>query len=191
MIDFIKGTVIKKNPTSAVIEVGGIGIALHIPISTFEVIGDPGNSITLHTHLSMKNEELNLYGFATTTERELFEKLLSVQGIGAKIALGILSEIKVDEFERAVLEEDLVTLTAIHGIGPKTAKRILFELKEAIRESRPAAKVSPNKRDAVGALVSLGFKPSKARTLVEQAMKESPLATVEQLIKETLKLSRQ
>jgi Holliday junction DNA helicase RuvA len=164
---------------------------VHIPISTFEAIGNPGDTVTLRTYLSIKNEELHLYGFASFEERELFEKLVSVQGIGAKIALAILSEIQVTEFERAILEEDLVTLTAIHGIGPKTAKRILFELKESIKESRPVAQVSPLKKDAVNALVSLGFKASKARILVEQALKRKEMESVEELIKETLKLSRQ
>jgi Holliday junction DNA helicase RuvA len=192
MIDFIEGTIIKKAPTLAIIQVGGIGIALHVPISTYEAIGEPGEEVSLCTYLSIKNEELNLYGFASNEERELFQKLVSVQGIGAKSALGILSEIRVNEFERAVLEEDTATLTAIHGIGPKTAKRILFELKESIRESRrPAAQISPLKRDAVSALVSLGFKASKARTLVEQALKGKESHTVEELIKETLKLSHQ
>lgn len=191
MIDFIKGTIIKKAPTSAVVQMGGVGISLHIPISTYESIGNPGDAVTLRTYLTIKNEEFNLYGFASMEERELFEKLISVQGIGAKIALSILSEIQVSEFERAVIEEDMVSLTAIHGIGPKTAKRILFELKEAIKESHPVASVSPLKRDAVSALASLGFKTSKARTLVEQALKRKELQTVEELIKETLKLSRQ
>lgn len=191
MIDFIKGTIIKKAPTSAVIQVGGVGIIVHIPISTYEAIGNSGDTVTLRTFLSVKNEELNLYGFASFEERQLFEKLVSVQGIGAKIALGILSEIRVAEFERAVLGDDMSTLTAIHGIGPKTAKRILFELKEAIRESRPADEVSPVKQDAVRALVSLGFKSSKARTLVEQVLRSKEHCTVEDLIKETLKLSRQ
>jgi Holliday junction DNA helicase RuvA len=191
MIDFIKGTLVKKAPTSVVVQVGGFGISLHIPISTYESIGNPGEGVTLLTHLSMKNEEINLYGFASREERGLFEKLVSVQGIGPKIALAILSEIKVSEFERAVLDEDIVTLTSIHGIGEKTAKRILFELKESIKESRPITPVSPIKADAIAALVSLGFKPSRARTLVEQVLKDKRMNTVEELIKETLKLSRQ
>jgi Holliday junction DNA helicase RuvA len=191
MIDFIEGIIVRKSPTTTVVKVGGIGIFLHIPISTYESTGNPGDAVILRTYLSIKNEELHLYGFASIEERELFKKLLSVQGIGAKIALGVLSEIRVDEFEQAVLEEDMVTLTAIHGIGPKTAKRILFELKETIKESLPAAKISPLKKDAVSALVSLGFKASTARTLVEQALRKKELQTVEELIKETLKLSHQ
>ncbi len=191
MIDFIKGTITRKAPTFVVVQVGGIGISLHIPLSTYEAISAEGGAVKLYTYLSMKNEELNLYGFSCLEERGLFEKLVSVQGIGAKIALAVLSEMQVGEFERAVVEADIPSLTAIHGIGPKTAKRILFELKESIKETQPRAQVSPLKREAVSALVSLGFKAPKARMLVEQALKQKELHTVEELIKETLRLSHQ
>jgi Holliday junction DNA helicase RuvA len=187
MVNYIKGKIVNKSLTSVIVETGGFGIKVNIPISTSESIGNEGDTVKLLTYLSIKNEQVNLYGFATSNERGLFEKLVSVQGIGVKTALGILSEIRVDEFESAVVEDDIVVLTSIHGIGPKTAKRILFELKQEIRESQPAAHVSPMKNDAVSALVSLGYKAMKARELVERIIKENKVETLEELIKETLR----
>jgi len=187
MIDYIKGKIAEKKPTAVVVEVGGFGIKVNIPISTSEVIGDTGDNIKLHTFISIKNEELNLYGFATEKEKELFKKLVKVPGIGNKTALGILSEITVDNFENSIMEEDLVTLTSIHGIGPKTAKRILFELKEEIKTTLRTRETSPIEKDAVGALVSLGFKATKSRELIEKVLKEKQIETIEDLIKEALK----
>jgi Holliday junction DNA helicase RuvA len=187
MIDFVKGKIVHKSLTSIVVEIGGIGLVLHIPISTYESIGVTGDEVKLLTYVSIKNEELNLFGFATFRERKLFKKLISVSGIGTKIALAILSEMPVDEFENAVINEDMVTLTSIHGIGSKTAKRILFELKDEISEAAFIDPTTPIKKDAVSALVSLGFKASKARMLVEKVLKEKKIETIEELIKETLK----
>lgn len=187
MVDYIKGKIIKKSLTSVVVEIGGFGIKVNIPISTSELIGNDGDNVKLLTFVSIKNEELNLYGFATHGEKELFRKLVSIQGIGSKTALGILSEIRVNEFERAVVEEDFVTLTSIHGIGPKTAKRISFELKDEFKYTQPIAQTSTIKMEAVSALVSLGFKSTKARELVDKVLKENKIDTIEELIKETLK----
>ncbi len=187
MIDYIKGKITAKKPTAVVVEIGGIGIKVNIPISTSELIGTIGEEIKLHTFISIKNEELNLYGFATIKEKGLFRKLVKVQGIGTKTALGILSEITVGSFERAIVEDDMLTLTSIHGIGPKTAKRMLFELKEEIKTAIPSAEISPMKSDAINALISLGFKVMKARELTEKVLKEKQTETVEELIKEALK----
>lgn len=187
MIDYIKGKIISKSLTSVIVEIGGVGIKVNVPIFTSKVIGEIGEGVKLLTLVSIKNEELNLYGFATKEEKDLFKKLVSVQGIGTKTALGILSEIKVENFERAVVDEDLATLTSIHGIGPKTAKRIIFELKEEIRFSHPLVESSSLKADAVSALVSLGFKRAKARELVEKVIGEKKVETVEDLLKESLK----
>ena len=187
MVDYVKGKIVHKSPTSVVVEIGGFGIKVNIPISTSESIGTEGEDVKLLTFITIKNEELNLYGFATQNEKELFRKLVSVQGIGAKTALRILSETLVETFERAVVEEDMNTLTSIHGIGPKTAKRIMFELKEEIKEALPIAQIPPIKKEAISGLVSLGFKATKARELVEKVLKEKKIDTLEELIKETLK----
>ena len=130
MVDYVKGKIVHKSPTSVIIEIGGFGMKINIPISTSESIGNEGDEVKLLTFVSIKNEELNLYGFATLDEKELFRKLVSIQGIGTKTALGILSEIKVDDFERAVVEEDIFTLTSIHGIGPKTAEKLVRQLND-------------------------------------------------------------
>ena len=183
MIEYIKGKIVKKGPTYTVLEIGGIGIKINIPISTSEALGKVGEEVRLHTVISIKNEELNLYGFATIDERSLFRKLVNVRGIGTKTALGILSEIEVNDFEKALMDNNIDLLTSIHGIGPKTAKRIIFELKETI----PVTEASSMKEDAVGALVSLGFKSMKARELVERVLREKRIETIEELIKETLK----
>jgi Holliday junction DNA helicase RuvA len=187
MIDYIKGKISIKGLTSVIVEIGGVGIKVNVPIFTSEAIGEIGDEVRLLTVVSIKNEELNLYGFATKEEKELFSRLVSVQGIGSKTALGILSEIRVEDFERAIVDEDLATLTSVHGIGPKTAKRITFELKEEIKFAHPMVESSTIKSDAVNALVSLGFKKPKARDLVEKSLKEKKIETVEELLKESLK----
>jgi Holliday junction DNA helicase RuvA len=187
MIDYIKGKIITKKPTSVVVDMGGFGIKVDIPISTSEYIGEKDDEVKLFTFVSIKNEELNIYGFATKPERRLFKKLVSVQGIGTKTALGILSEIGVESFERAVVDNDMDVLMAIHGIGPKTAKRIVFELREEMEDTSLITEAPPLKKDAIAALVSLGFKAKKARKVVESVLKEKKTESLEELIKETLK----
>ena len=187
MIDYIKGKISKKEATSVVLEVGGFGVKINVPISTCEKIGNVGEVVTLHTVISIKNEEVNLYGFATPDEKKLFIKIINVQGIGARTALGILSEINVGDFESAVVNEDMNTLTSIHGIGPKTAKRLIFELREELKETISAYMPSPLKEAAINGLVSLGFKRTKAKELINKVLKEHKIETIEQLIKEALK----
>lgn len=193
MFDYIKGKLVTKLPTEIVLDCGGVGYKLSIPLSTFEKL-PPRGTVKVFTHLHQKEGAMSLYGFYSLKERALFEELLSVKGIGPKIALVILSGSAPDDFIQAVLSEDLSLLRQIKGIGPKTAPRIILELKE--RLSRLAASVGPRVRkgkealleDARLALLSLGCGKKVAQTAVTAASKNMPDDfTVQALIKEALK----
>lgn len=193
MLDYIRGQVVGKSPTRLILEVAGIGYLLHIPLSTFEKIPNHGE-ITILTQLFIREDQIKVFGFATAEERDLFQLLLSVNGIGPNTAIMILSGSTVEDVRYAVIHEDAKVLEKIKGVGKKTAERIILELKGIIKEIttfphgnrdvRQKALVS----DAVMALVSLGYGRSVAENAVSEAIKK--LRTVdnaEVLVREALK----
>ena len=193
MFDYIRGKLVRKSPTEIVLDCGGVGYKLSIPLSTFEQL-PAGGIVKVLTHLHQKEEGTSLYGFASPQERSLFQELLSVKGIGPRMALIVLSGSSADDFIQAVLSEDLNLLKGIKGIGPKTAPRIVLELKEKL--SRLASTARPRVlkgkelllEDARLALVSLGYSKKVAEGAVEEALKNMPDDfTVQALIKEALK----
>jgi len=131
MIGFLKGTLVSKHPPELTVDVGGVGYELEAPMSTFYRLPESGKPLTLLTHLLVREDAHVLYGFSTEAERALFRNLLKVSGVGARIALGILSGISAEGFRRCVLERDLATLTRIPGIGRKTAERLLVFIEPA------------------------------------------------------------
>lgn len=181
-------------PTQLVLEAEGIGYRLHVPLSTFEKVPDHGE-VKLLTYMVIKDDHIKLFGFASTEERELFELLLSISGIGTSTALTILSGSSVRDFREMVLNSDSRALGRIKGIGRKTAERIILELKEAMRTRFPACTASPQEQktqgaisDAVTALISLGYSRALAEKAVDDALKKlDSSAGVETLIKESLK----
>ena len=178
MIGRLRGVLISKDPPRLMLDVGGVGYELESSMSTFQRLPVVGEEVTLYTHLAVRDDAHNLYGFAVAAERSLFRSLIRVSGIGAKLALLILSGMSVDAFTRCVQAGDAATLTRLPGIGKKTAERLIVEMRDRIAEISsgravlPAATVddappaSPSK-EAVSALESLGYKPTEATRMVQ------------------------
>ncbi len=192
MFDFIYGNLAYKNPTTATIEANGIGYNIHIPLSTFEKISDEEKA-KLYTKLTIRDDEIKIYGFYTLEERDLFNMLLSVNGVGSNVALTILSSITITQFERYVVDNDPKSLQRIKGIGKKTAERIILELKETIKSILPGSRSSTETKniavttDAIMAMISLGYAKPEAEEAVRKASDNIDATEgVEVLIKEAL-----
>ena len=190
MIGFLKGTLVWKRPPQLTVDVGGVGYELETPMSTFYRLPEAGEPLTLLTHLLVREDAHVLYGFSTEAERALFRKLLKVSGVGARIALGILSGISAEGFRRCVLERDLITLTRIPGIGRKTAERLLVEMADSMEElggDDPGGATAANgaEGEAHGALLALGYKPAEVTRLL--AKLDTAQLGAEELIREALK----
>lgn len=177
MIGRLRGVLAEKRPPYLMIEVQGVGYDLEASLSTFQNLPEVGSEVTLYTHLAVREDAHNLYGFATLSERVMFRSLIRVSGIGAKLALLILSGMNVDAFARCVQLGDTAALTRLPGIGKKTAERLIVEMRDRIDglesgldATSPGAAVplavSP-REDAVSALVALGYKPPDAARMVE------------------------
>jgi Holliday junction DNA helicase RuvA len=192
MIDFLEGNVVTRKPTSAVIQVGGIGYQVSIPISTYEALPENGPAKVL-THQYVREDTLKLFGFATQEERELFQLLLSVSGVGPSIALTALSGCSVEQLRTMILDANVGALSKIKGIGKKTAQRIVVDLAESAKSL--AASVSTTQGpasmaagDAVLGMVALGYKQPLAEKAVTKAMDAlGPEAKTEDLLRESLK----
>ncbi|HTY09308.1 MAG TPA: Holliday junction branch migration protein RuvA [Candidatus Edwardsbacteria bacterium] len=193
MYSHIKGTLVSKDPTAAVVDAGGVGYHLLISLSTFAALPEPGNQAKLLAHIHVKEDVLQLYGFATEKERGVFRVLISVSGIGPKLALTVLSHLAPADLERAVATQDMTMLTAISGIGKKTAERLLIELKgriaEAVVEGLPSLKGAAGTADpAADALMALGLNAAEAKNAVDKARaKLGAGAPLEQVVRESLK----
>jgi Holliday junction DNA helicase RuvA len=192
MYDRITGIVIEKTPTRIVVEANGIGYDINAPVSTSSKLSEL-SSVTLHLHLHVREDSLKLYGFATPDERRLFRALLTVSGVGPQTALAVLSGISVDQLCSTIVNEDHASLCRVRGIGRKTAERIILELKEQVK-SFAISRAAPDKsqltqRDAVLALVSLGYTRSQAQTAVEKAARNVKDASTEQLVKAALEFT--
>jgi len=194
MYHHIKGTLVHKTPAEAVIEAGGVGYQINISLNTFDKLPEAGNQAKLLTYLHVKEDIMQLFGFASEKERRVFKILIGISGIGPKLALTVLSHMAPEDLEQAVANQDMTMLTAISGIGKKTAERLLVELKgkiaDAVVEGLPTIKgqgvaVSD---PAIDALMSLGLNYAEAKNAVEKAKaKLGDKAPVEQLIREALK----
>lgn len=190
MIAFITGKLAAKSPTWAVVETAGVGFHVFIPVSSFNALGPAGSDVRLLTHLHVREDALHLYGFATEAERRLFLLLISVSGVGPKLAQGILSGISVEEFEAAVRAQDAAALVKVPGVGRKTADRLVLELRDKIGDAPaagPAGAASPVEEEAVLALVSLGYKRVQAQEAVRKALKTNRSASLEEALKAALR----
>jgi Holliday junction DNA helicase RuvA len=197
MIFRLKGTLVEKTPTRVVLDVGGVGYGVNVPLSTYERIGDVGGSTELLTHLHVREDSLDLYGFATPEEKALFELLILVSGIGPRLALGILSGSEVRSFAEAVATANTAMLTTISGIGKKMAERIVVELRDKIaalahaREKIAAVGAeSPQFNDAILALVSLGLTRASAAKALNRVVSEAGVdLTLEEMVRRALSLA--
>jgi Holliday junction DNA helicase RuvA len=194
MIAYLHGKLTEANPTAVVVDCGGVGYAVNIPVSSYDKLPAVGGDVKLLTyhHVNGQDGTQHLYGFATATEREMFLLLISINGIGPKLACNILSSASVTSLRNAIAGGDTATLSSLRGIGKKTAERLIVELKDKVGESTngPGAKLvtDPKLADAALALVSLGYKPADAQRAAQAATgKLGPAATVEELVRVALR----
>ncbi|MCX6138737.1 MAG: Holliday junction branch migration protein RuvA [Ignavibacteriales bacterium] len=194
MIAHITGTLQRTSPTAVVIDVQGVGYNVLIPLSTFETLGASGSSVTLLTHLHVREDAMMLFGFATDAERIMFRLLLSISGIGPKIALGILSGIQSADLQRYIVQGNAAALTAIPGVGRKTAERLVLELRDKIGKNEISATgvdrqagTSDIRNEALSAMISLGFSRATGESAIRSALAE--LSGKQYTIQELLKLA--
>ncbi|MCX7798230.1 MAG: Holliday junction branch migration protein RuvA [Melioribacter sp.] len=190
MIGFIKGKILSKKPTEVILDVNGVGYLVNISLSTFEKIVQE-EEVSLYTYLSVKEDSLDLYGFYTLAEKEMFELLIAVSGIGPKTAQSILSGIQLQDLREAIKEGNVGKLTSAPGIGRKTAERIIVELRDKIDTISEikgdfTTNVSAIKKDAIAALVNLGYNQKTAERAVRTIVDKNPNITIEDLIRESL-----
>ena len=192
MIGFLRGVVIKKNPQEILLDVAGVGYRVLVPVSTFCRLGEKGAEAQLLIHTHVREDQLALYGFATSSELELFEKLIGVSGVGPRVALGILSGIEAEELVHAIRANDLARFTRIPGVGKKTAERVILELKDKLGSFLPTAPgpetPSPQRADLLSALANLGYSSTEADRAAEQAYRAHPEASLGELLREALRV---
>jgi len=190
MISFLDGTLVAKSPTEIIIDVNGVGYAVLIPLSTFEKLDGVNKRVRVFTHLHLREDAMQLFGFASEAEREVFRLLISVSGIGPRIAQGVLSGMNTSELRQAILSNNVAALTAIQGVGRKTAERIVMELRDKVGKTGEISPMpgQPSLRlEAVQALVSLGFTRASAESALNAVLKESSNLPLEELVKQALR----
>ncbi|MBA6156887.1 Holliday junction branch migration protein RuvA [Tenacibaculum sp. S7007] len=191
MITQIKGKLVEKNPTYAVVDCNGVGYLMHISLNTYSALPDD-ESVLLYTHLSVREDAHTLFGFANKIEREVFRLLTSVSGVGPSTARTMLSSMTSKEIQQAIASEDVKLIQSVKGIGAKTAQRVIVDLKDKILKTFDLDEVSvvqnnTNKEEALSALEVLGFARKQADKVIGNILKETPDASVEKLIKQALK----
>ncbi|PKH49734.1 Holliday junction branch migration protein RuvA [Tenacibaculum sp. Bg11-29] len=191
MITQLKGKLVEKNPTYAVIDCNGVGYLLHISLNTYSALPDNEN-VLVYTHLSIREDAHTLFGFSSKVEREIFRLLTSVSGVGPSIARTMLSSMTSEEVQQAIASENVKEIQSVKGIGAKTAQRVIVDLKDKVLKIFDLDEVSvtqnnTNKEEALSALEVLGFARKQVDKVVGNILKETPKASVEQLIKQALK----
>ncbi len=175
MIAYLRGRILDKHPQRVIVDVGGVGYDVQVPLSTFYNLGDAGADVTLRVHTHVREDALSLFGFTTALELELFERLIAINGVGPKLALAVLSGIEAAELVRAVRLQDVARLVTIPGVGKKTAERIALELKDRLPKGLQADVTKPRlpedelKDDVISALLNLGYQRAAADKVVEKA----------------------
>ena len=188
MIGRITGTLLEKHPPQLLVDVGGVGYEIDVPMSTFYHLPATGARVTLHTHLIVREDAHLLYGFASDDERQLFRQLLKISGVGAKMALALLSGMSATELAQAVAAQDAGRLTKVPGIGKKTAERLLLELRDKLPAFAPAvhgaAIVAVSSNDVLNALLALGYNDREASSAIKQL---APELSVSDAIRQALR----
>jgi len=189
MINYLRGVLQYKSPTFIIIETGGIGYRVNLPLSSYELLPAEGNEIRINTYLHWREDNVALYGFLNEEERDFFLLLISISNIGPKSALRMLSSILPSEFKKAIKRGDLNSLTDIPGIGKKTAQRLILELRERIVEEETIEVGNEELvKDALSALLSLGYTCKEARKAVKEALNShEEKVDLAGLVKEALK----
>jgi Holliday junction DNA helicase RuvA len=169
MIAYLRGTLFQRTADSVIIDVNGVGYRARVPASTLERLGDIGTQVELHIHTHVREDDISLFGFATTDELDLFEMLLSVSGIGPKVALGILSSAPPNEIRSAIASGNLEILGGIKGIGKKTAQRLVLELKGKVELGEEISELSPLDGEVAATLINLGYSAAEAQRAARAA----------------------
>jgi holliday junction DNA helicase RuvA len=192
MIGQLRGRLTDKRPNQVLVDVGGVGYIVQVPLSTFAALGELHTEVTLLIHTHVREDALSLYGFLSSREKHFFEMLLSASGVGPSLALKILSGMSVEELVPAIRGSDLGRLTKIPGVGRKTAERIVVELKDkldavTVEVERPAASSPAGvEADVVSALVNLGYEARAAESAVTDARRENGAGNFEKLLRASL-----
>ena len=193
MIALLRGRLAEKHPNRVILDVQGVGYDLHIPLSTFYVLGEPGAEMVLRVYTHVREDTLALFGFATAVEQAIFEQLIGVSGIGPRLALAVLSGMESEDLIRAVRQGDVGRLTGIPGVGKKTAERIGLELKDrlpvslGVEEDAGTGPMAGDARDdLLSALVNLGYHRSLAERAVDTALAAGD-GVFEQVLKQALR----
>lgn len=200
MIGRLHGILLEKQPPQLLLDVGGVGYEVSAPMTTFYELPETGDAVTLHTHLAVREDAHVLYGFLREQDRLLFRTLIKVSGVGPKLALAILSGMSADEFAGCVQSGDSAALTRLPGVGKKTAERLVVEMKDRLKDWQGVTltteategstlPASAALKDAISALVSLGYKPQEASRMVSQV--EGDGLASEELIRLALKAAAQ
>ena len=196
MIALLRGSLIEKHPSRVVVDVGGVGYDVQVPLSTFYGLGEPGATVVLRIHTHVREDLIALYGFSTPLEQDLFERLIAISGIGPKLGLAVLSGIEPADLIRAIRSQDVARLTKIPGVGKKTAERIGLELKDRLpAQATPAAGLvqasgrpeDQLRDDLLSALVNLGYQSTAAEKAIVRALKASPDAGFEHALRDALR----
>lgn len=188
MIAWLRGRLLEKHPTRVIVETGGVGYELHVPLSSFSAIGEPGGEIALRVHTHVREDAIQLFGFATPLELSLFERLVGVSGIGPRLALAALSGIEPSALVRAIAAGEVARLVGVPGIGRKTAERIVLELRDKLDDlalGGAAGEGTAMRTDLVSALVNLGYHRPAAEKAAERAL-QSRAGTFEDALREAL-----
>ncbi|MFA8299044.1 MAG: Holliday junction branch migration protein RuvA [Hyphomicrobiales bacterium] len=192
MYSYISGKLVEKNPTHVIIDVHGIGYFIHVSLNTYSQLGDKEN-VKLYTHFVVKEDAHALFGFSSEKEKTLFQHLITVSGVGANTARLILSSLTPEEIYNAIVNEKVKTLQSVKGIGGKTAQRIVLDLKDKMKkEDFIQSEFNPQtfavREEALAGLLVLGFNKNAVSKTLDKLLKNNGAMTVEELIKEALKL---
>ena len=201
MIAYLRGTLLEKHPNQVIVEAGGVGYDVAIPVSTFSALGDAGADVRLRIHTHVREDTFALFGIQTAEEKFVFEKQISISGIGPSLGIKVLSGLATDDLISAIRNGEVARLVRIPGVGKKTAERIVLELREKLEclggagaagpaEKPPAATLSAVEQDVLSALMNLGCNRAAADAAVRQAKANAPGAEFEPLFRKALELVR-
>jgi Holliday junction DNA helicase RuvA len=198
MIGFLSGKILEKEANNVILDVAGVGYEVTIPLSTFYELGEVGSDVSLRIFTHVREDALQLFGFRTARERDLFLKLISVQGIGARLGIAVLSGMSADEIVTAIRTDNLARLTSIPGVGRKTAERMVVELRDKITElsvgaaagsasaTGTASRSDTTFDDALSALINLGYQRNAAEKALQEAAKDGTELSVQKLLRSAL-----
>jgi Holliday junction DNA helicase RuvA len=198
MIAFLRGRVLEKHPNRVIVDVGGVGYDVAVPLSTFYVTGEPGAEIVLRVYTHVREDQIALFGFATPLEQTVFERLIAINGIGPKLALAVLSGLEPRELVASIQRGDLARLTGIPGVGKKTAERIVLEMRDRLPKALESAGTVPAptaadrlRDDLVSALANLGYHRQAIDRVLDKHLSTADAVTFQDVLRASLReLSR-